>query len=70
MAVTQQLLDDAEAAYHRLMTGTAMVEVRDQNGEMVKYNLANANKLAIYIQQLKRDLGLLVAGTGPMRVFF
>ena len=53
MASTAELLVDAETAQHRLLTGTAVVEVRDQNGEMIKYQLANADKLAAYIGQLR-----------------
>lgn len=70
MAVTQSMLDEAVAAYHRLMTGAGVVEFRDQNGETVKYERANAYRLAAYIQELRRELGLLSAGTGPMRVWF
>lgn len=62
-------LQEARAAYHALMTGTAVVEFRDQNGETVKYGQANANKLAIYIQELERKLGLNAA-RGPMEPWF
>lgn len=65
----QELLEEAEGAYHALMTGRAVVEVRDQNGELVRYNPANAFRLANYINELKRqisDSGCL----GPMQVFF
>ena len=70
MATKTQLLAEAEAAFHRLMTGTAVVEVRDSNGETVKYNSTTKNSLSIYIQSLRRDLGLIDAGSGPMRVYF
>ena len=61
-----QLLAEAEAAYHQLMTGRAVVECHDQNGESVKYATANAFRLAAYIQELKNQLG---GGTGsrPMQ---
>lgn len=69
MATTTELLADAEAKYHALLTGRAVVELRDQNGEVVRYNQASAPKLKAYIDELK----LVVAGTptctGPMRVF-
>ncbi len=55
MACQQQLLDDARAAYHRLMTGKSVREVRDQNGETVTYTVANAAKLAAYIAQLEAE---------------
>lgn len=70
MAVTQTLLDEAESAYHKLMTGSAAVKFRDSNGEEVTYTPANKNALSNYIQDLKRQLGLLTTGTGPMRVWF
>ena len=67
---TQSLLDDARAAYHRLMTGTQVVEVRDQNGEMVRYNLASAARLLDYIQTLNDELNPRRRVNGPMQVFF
>lgn len=50
-------LKEAEDAYHRLMIGTAFVEVRDANGEMIRYKPADATKLMAYIQELKRLVG-------------
>lgn len=70
MAVTQTMLDSAEAAYHDLLTGKAVAEFQDQNGETVKYSKADASKLAAYIQQLKVELNGASASTGPMRVWF
>ncbi len=69
MAVTLIQLNEAEAAYHALLTGQAVVEFRDQNGETVKYGQASRLGLAAYILDLKRQLGI-VTGTGPMRVWF
>lgn len=65
--VLQQRLDDAETAYHNLMTGRSVVEVVDQNGERVKYDNVNAFRLANYINELKRKLG---ETSGPMQVIF
>lgn len=62
-------LEEAEAAYHRLLTGQAAVEFRDSNGEMVRYSATNANRLLGYILSLKRQLGL-PTGIAPMRVLF
>ena len=71
VALLQARLTDAEAAYHKLMTGQAMVEFRDSNGEQVKYNQSSIRALMAYITDLKRQLGLLPAcATGPMRVWF
>lgn len=69
MAVTQQMLTEAEKAYHDLLTGSAVVEFRDQNGETVKYLRANKNDLLAYINSLKAQLGQSVAPSGPMRVW-
>jgi hypothetical protein len=73
MATLSERLVEAEDAYHRLMTGTSAVELRDSNGEMVRYTPANAYRLSAYIESLK---GLIAAAanntptyTGPMRVF-
>lgn len=60
-------LNEAEAAYHRLMIGTSFVEVRDANGEMIRYKPADATKLLAYISTLKRLVGL-AATSRPMGV--
>ena len=70
MATTEQLLADAEQAYHRLMTGTQVVEVHDQNGEVVKYNTASAPRLLSYIQSLRDLLDPCRRVNAPMRVWF
>lgn len=56
MATTQQLLDEALEAYHKLMTGTATRVFVDQNGERVEFAVANAPRLYNYIQDLKAKL--------------
>lgn len=58
----------AEAAYHDLMTGRAVRVFQDQNGERVEYTVANASRLLIYINDLKRQIGSGIP-VGPMRVF-
>jgi hypothetical protein len=50
-------LREAEDALHQLMIGDKPVEVRDQNGEAVKYTPANAGRLRAYIAELKQQLG-------------
>lgn len=69
--VTQQMLDEAQSAYHALMLGQSVVEFRDQNSERVVYYRADANKLLNYINWLKSELGVVTnpAGVGPMRVW-
>lgn len=69
MATLAERLVEAEDAYHTLLTGSAVAEFRDANGEMVRYTSANRSALARYIQSLKDQ----IAGTngdGPMRPFF
>lgn len=56
MATTQDLLDDALAAYHDLQTGKSARTVVDQNGERVEYTAANSAKLYAYIQTLKAQI--------------
>lgn len=65
MTLSERLVD-AENKYHLLMVGAAFVEVRDANGEMVRYKAANKTDLAAYINDLKRQLGLSSTNR-PMR---
>ena len=69
MPTTAELLTDARTAYHRLMTGTSVLEVRDQNGEVIRYQMANSTSLLAYIQRLERELSGLANG-GPMQFLF
>jgi hypothetical protein len=69
VVVLQTRLAEAEAAYHKLMTGQAAVEFRDSNGEQVKYNQSSIRGLTAYIADLKRQLGL-GSVTAPMRAWF
>lgn len=69
MATKAELLAEAEAAYHQLLTGRAVKVVVDQNGERLEFQVGRKGDLAAYIEKLKLD----VAGTtpcGPLRVFF
>lgn len=68
MATLQERLDEAEAAYHDLLIGKAVVELRDANGETIRYTVANRAALASYIEDLKRQLGTITV-SGPMRPF-
>lgn len=71
MATISELLADAEAAYHKVMTGTGVAQFRDQNGEMVLYTKANAPDLMAYIKSLGGPTWLNpdTTITGPLRVF-
>lgn len=52
-----------EARYDALMSGGAVVEFQDQNGEKVRYSSANAGKLLAYINELKAQLDCSFART-------
>lgn len=54
----QERLDQAKDAYHKLQIGAAFVEVRDSNGEMVRYKPADTVKLRSYIRELERNMGI------------
>lgn len=63
----QQRLTQAREAYHQLMIGGSVAEVRDQNGETVRYTQTSITRLRSYISELER----LLNGTtdGPLRVY-
>lgn len=63
-----QRLEEAEHQYHLLVTGQAAKVFVDQNGERVEYAVANAARLAQYIQTLKNSLDAN-APTGPMQMW-
>lgn len=68
---TQQELTEAETAYHKLMLGHSAVEVRDQNGDMVRYTPANRQALQLYIQKLRIELGVVIpTATRPAGFLF
>ena len=61
----EQYLLEAQTAQHRLSIGASVVRVRDQNGEVVEYHPASLPRLALYIENLKWQLGLLLYRTRP-----
>ncbi len=65
----RERLAEAQDAYHQLALGRSVVEVRDSNGEMVKYSQASIRLLTTYIASLERQLGLS-AVLPPMGVRF
>ena len=69
MADLTTQLAEAEAAYHALMLGQSVAELRDSNGELIRYTPANAGRLQAYIQSLKQQIGLLTT-SGPARPIF
>lgn len=62
MATLQERLDEAESAYHDLVIGKSVVELRDANGEDMRYTAANRASLAAYIADLKRQISGAVSG--------
>lgn len=71
-AELRELLADAEKQYHALLTGTAVVEFRDQNGELVRYTPANRAALSQYLDQLRQQIASSsgqTVSTGPMSIF-
>lgn len=69
MSELEQKLAEAEAAYHALMLGQSVAELRDSSNELIRYTPANAGRLQAYIQTLKQQLGLLTT-SGPARPIF
>lgn len=66
----QEHLAEAQAAYHDLMTGQAVVEVRDSTGESVRYSRADASKLRAYIEDLKIEVSGSSRARLPMKLGF
>lgn len=56
IAVIQQRLTEAKAALHNLHLGQSAVEIRDSNGDAVRYTPANASRLKAYIAELEEQL--------------
>lgn len=61
-------LAEAEAAFHSLAIGGSARVFVDQNGERIEYTAANRNLLSIWIQELKRQLGL--SSSAPLSPYF
>lgn len=70
MALTNaQKLEEAETAYHDLVTGAKARVVVDQNGERVEFTPANRAALAQYIEKLKELVTGVQRVTGPLKVW-
>lgn len=69
MATNAELLADAQAKYHALVTGVSPRVVVDQNGERIEFTAANKAGLAQYIQSLQNSISNTSLNR-PMRVFF
>lgn len=69
----QALLTSARTAYSDIISGRAVREIVDQNGERVAYSAANLPRLLSYIQQLEACLSRLGGkpiSSGPARFVF
>ena len=62
MATTQEMLDEALAARHKIMLGKAVVSIAG-SGDSVAYSTANISRLDAYIAELRQ----LIAGATPVR---
>lgn len=69
MTLSERLVE-AEAAYHALMTGRAVVSITDQSGEAITYSRANASSLKNYIRDLKLEIAGQTRPSGPIRPVF
>jgi hypothetical protein len=56
VATTQQLLDEARVAYHRLQVGLAARVVVDTDSSRIEFTAANRADLAAYIRKLEMQL--------------
>ena len=65
MATLAERLAEAEDALHRLQTGTALVRVRSQAGELVEYAQPDLGRLSAYIGSLRRQ----ASGRSAKRTF-
>lgn len=66
MATQEVILTQAKEAYHRLMLGESVVEVRDQSGESIRYQAATASKLLAYIRLMDPTF-MCPPSSGPLR---
>lgn len=58
----EERLIEAKLALHLLLTGQQEAEVRDSNGESVRFTTANVSRLRAYIAELQDEL----LGTNPI----
>lgn len=69
---TQVQLDEARAAYYRIITGQSVTVVIDQNGERIEFQKANVSALAELIRKMELDINASInaSALSPLRVFF
>ena len=69
----QTRLAEAQSALHNVLVGRGVTEVRDFNGESVRYNRVDTSALRAYIKELEDSIAVMLGNTvsgGPMRSFF
>ena len=70
MATTQQLLDQAKEARHKLVTGQLARVFMDQNGERVEFVATNIAQLDNYIAQLEASVAGVTRARRPLGFIF
>jgi hypothetical protein len=70
VATTQQLLDQAKDARHKLVTGQLARVFMDQNGERVEFVATNIAQLDAYIRQLEAELAGVPRARKPLGFIF
>jgi hypothetical protein len=70
VATTQQLLDQAKAARHSLVTGQLARVFMDQNGERVEFVATNIAQLDAYIRQLEGEIAGVPRARKPIGFIF
>jgi hypothetical protein len=63
----QARLHEAEAAYHKLQTGTLAVQVRTSDGKFVTYAEADRAELAGYISSIRSSIAAIQGVTSSRR---
>jgi len=66
----QERLQEAEQAFHDLSIGKAVAELRDSNGETVRYTQASRANLSSYIADLRSQIAGCYDSLRPMRPMF
>ena len=69
----QTYLAEAQTALHNVLIGKGVAEVRDFNGELVRYSKVDTALLRAYIKELQDQINALLGVatiSGPMKVYF
>lgn len=68
---TQQHLNEARAAYYKIISGQSVSVVIDQNGERIEFQRGNVVALEAYIRRIESELSA-ASGYGvhaPLRTY-